>query len=97
MTAPVGFKSTVQVEQEKSPKLDKASVIFNYINQRYVACSGREFELTLSVDNLQAEIYTDEEIMPNAKEVKEALTKAGFNLHKVGDKQIAYARRVSVL
>lgn len=96
MTATVGFKkekSAAQVEAER--KQNDAEDIKYYIRERYAPCTGRDFELTLTVEMLKADIYADLEIMATEMQIKEALIHTNFNLKKVGDKRIAYARRIA--
>jgi len=94
----VGFQSSKSVKQEKETvKADKSIAIKQHIRERYVACPGKVFEVVLTVETLQQDISADTEYWATTEEIKNALTELGFDLKKVGDKRIAYARRVSVL
>ncbi len=95
----VGFKSsTPSVKEEKKASEDKRfSEVIEYLRNKYVPCTGREFDLTLSIEGLIVEVYAETEHMCTAMEMKAILTELEYNVKRVGDKRIAYARRCSVL
>jgi hypothetical protein len=82
-------------QQKEEIQKDYSSDIKYYIRERYAPCTGRDFELTLTVEMLKADIYADLEIMATEMQIKEALIVTNFNLKKVGDKRIAYARKIA--
>jgi hypothetical protein len=84
-------------EEKKATETQRYADVLEYLHSRYVPCTGREFDLTLTIEALVLEIYQELEHMCPVAEIKAALLEEGFNLKKVGDKRIAYARRTNKL
>jgi hypothetical protein len=91
------MSENISKQEQKELAASKFAAGLSYIRSKYVPCTGRDFDLALNVEQLSEELYKELDHWYTTQEIKLLLSDLMFNLKQVGDKRIAYARRVSVL